>query len=1265
MPSEPTEIMSPSPSRLGLQSGAEPTLQQLADANPEIMRRLSRLDPFQAATAFGGLLTFPELQGNCFRIEPLVHLALMAAEGQGTPADSFIRFAFRALGDGFCGRMEDPPEDVFVGTVRTPRGNFRVLGGIWEGNAFYLQRFLNIVEAMPDGPGYDDLRDAIYALLTLSDLVCERAGLERHQLGAVVPALRLSTKALGLLGTKARRIRFTITELAQAGISPAQLAPFLFTPNDRHLLAAQKVGFSSLERRPLIRTQDHISLVLPTATSAAIRYHVIERLDTAGMRAALGRAIANEYTQHFSDVPLLGGRRGTPISFRTTDQGAVASVISTVDTGRYLHAIFFTDNLADFDQEGLAGFNNCSDFVGSAITSYVTNAYGTASTQADFVDGITLVVNCGVGRGFLLPFEQPDHPNWTIEFISAYDLDTLSWTPRFQPLSLWRLLAAAQRVEQLGINLQNVSGLLNLAAWARSLDGHIVPHSDLPDDFGSDDSGAFLMVQQNMQRDLRHEVAIHHDARAVRDMRGRWIPVRRDHESMFADDEAAPLYASEIANDEGWLMSVYLAPARAWWAEASVPDDTPRAIAFERWRMIATWLRRAVPKLDQLPRLPAGPVKWRAVFEAASGGLRGQGPERSYEEARAGITVTIDRATATVTTTASPAFEDAIYHPENIAERALVDAILEGVLALAGASQDDRPTLLGSVVTSPLARQTHGFAARTVRHFVHHRLGRHVIKIDADDDAAIRLGLGWSIRNRTLGGQLSGKEETIAYLKTLVAAIEDKLCEDLGAFNQEALLKRVLLNHETAASDRDRWRLSSAALLALHPDTDSTLAIIGNHEMELSAVFQASRVLMEIAICESPVDGGREPGDLDLSRLMAKAILIFHMGGWTDAILWDVMEPTIRITALGDVHAKFDYVADVIAPHARETSNVRTREAADDYAENLKQPEGTMSASGVVDQLFLDAWEEEYGTTLEDMRMFVDWLESRSIEREEPVMCLMRADFENVAAKGIVLLPEVVTKLLDRMTLPGRLKWRDVPAEFDDRDRQPWRYRRRLSVMRRPILKVGLGRTERYMVAPGMVRDSFKYLFANYIRGDFPSHQLSPKMRSWAAREADARGKAFTKEVAEVLRKLGWEAECEVKLTKIFGHGLDRDYGDVDVLAWRPDERRILIIECKDVQFKKTYGEICEQLADFRGELRGNGKPDYLLLHLNRMDILNENLGKVRSYLKLKAADTILESRLVFRNPVPMKYALKRLSERVTVSLFDEIPSWAQHVDAI
>jgi hypothetical protein len=38
------------------------------------------------------------------------------------------------------------------------------------------------------------------------------------------------------------------------------------------------------------------------------------------------------------------------------------------------------------------------------------------------------------------------------------------------------------RLAQFGVHLMNVNGLLNLYAWFESLEGHLIPHGQFPDD---------------------------------------------------------------------------------------------------------------------------------------------------------------------------------------------------------------------------------------------------------------------------------------------------------------------------------------------------------------------------------------------------------------------------------------------------------------------------------------------------------------------------------------------------------------------------------------------------------------------------------------------------------------------------------------------------------------------------------------------------------------------------------------------------------------
>lgn len=173
--------------------------------------------------------------------------------------------------------------------------------------------------------------------------------------------------------------------------------------------------------------------------------------------------------------------------------------------------------------------------------------------------------------------------------------------------------------------------------------------------------------------------------------------------------------------------------------------------------------------------------------------------------------------------------------------------------------------------------------------------------------------------------------------------------------------------------------------------------------------------------------------------------------------------------------------------------------------------------------------------------------------------------------------------------------------------------------------------------------------------GEIPQSQaVSWAMRKWIGHANNVQRTEFNSAVAVRLEELGWRTRKEVKLTGLLGRRLDRNYRDVDVLAWRPDLGRVLAIECKDLQFNKTLGEVAEQLADFRGEIRPDGKADHLKRHLDRLDVLNAHAAEIAKELKL-SSPMKLEAHLVFRNPVPMQFAWDRMANKIRLSLFSAL----------
>ena len=1217
----------------------------------DLNRRMQSLAPLAAAVAFGGLLTVPELGSNTIRIEMLIHAALALGRGKARLDGKLAEEAFRHLGVGDCGRMEDPSEDVLVGTVRTSQGNFRVLQGIWEGSCFYLQRFLDVAEAMPDGADFNAIRSAVTALLRLSEAVCERGSLRRFELGADYPVSKLPRGKMAGWLARGQVLRFTQRDLAALGVDKAALQPFIFDVRFPERLADEPAGNTSLERLPLVVDGQDICLVLPTAVSAAIRYFIMGELERAGRIRSFHRALMVAYTALFRATAVLGGSMAPSIPFSPAT--GFGEALWEFDTGYYLHFLFFMGSLEGIATEGLASFDHQLFGAGEDFDRALRRARDDAVRKPGFRAGVSLIVGCGVGRGAVVGFGTEDLPDWRVVSCPAHDLVTLSETADFKASSLWRILDAREKAAGMGLELQNVNGLLNLVAWARDLDGHIVPHGQLPDDFVEPQRPAMVMIVPNAQRALRHEAAVAHDLRVETFVDGQRLRIRREAHNLFADDDVMPLYASEDMGRTGKPYSVFLGERHVWWAYTATDPNAIDIIAYERWHTVGTWLTRAAAVLDGLSGLPGGPLLWDAVFENASAELRAIPSRRTYEDARWAIRISVDRATSTVTTVIGSAYEDAQFHEENIAERALVAAFIHGVALLAGHPSPEiaEAEFLPLIVRNPSARHGHAFSASGFRDQVRPSLRGRVATIGRETDAFIRLGLGWAVHERSQGARLAGKADCNAFLNALVMHIEREIVRDSQQYDRHAMLSLLLENHERAASDRDQWRRTAAAVVGLHGDSPETRQILIERQFKLNAVFQTCRTLAEIALCECRTDGGLTPSKLDLELLMARAALLFNVGGWSDSIHWDLMKPELRVTPLGDVHANFDFHDAVVLPHARMMTGSRIEDAIDNYAENLAEPTVTAASGDRLEGDFGEAWADQFGATLDQTRLFVDYVENLGVEAGSAVLTLPRSRIADaqVGIGGDLLDDVTKENLLQRLTLRTRPSWRQVPEGFTDRDRQPWRFRRRLSLIQRPIMQIDDLPDPTLVVAPGLVRDALVQMAGLLHRGDLPGNQLAPKMLAWRSRVTGARGTAFAKEVAATLASDGWETRVELNVTELLRRGFDRDYGDVDVLAWRRDSKRVLIIECKDLQFSKTHGEIAEQLADFRGEVRPNGRRDELRKHLDRMEIIRLHLRKLSSFVGIDDLPD-LESHLVFRHPVPMEFALRKMSEQVTVS---------------
>lgn len=1191
-----------------------------------------------SVAAAGGLLTVPKLQANTVRLEAICHLIVASAAGKKKPNNQDAARWFKQVGQVFA-HMEDAAEDVFVARVHMDGRNYRVLEGLAEANGHHLQHMLTAVENMPDHSVYGALKQSCRAVLALSDLVCVRAGLDAFCLGGEYGSDALPVDDLPTLKTLAARVTFSDSDLAVAGISRRTLGGFCLPPTKRDV-GFGGYGDSALERQPLIDFGDEIVVALPSAMATAIRRAVIETCQNTGAEFALRTGLLIAQTDELSLNPAISRIDITPTEMKP-DSAVVPSEPVEFQPGLWFQLILLTDDFSGFRQTGFSQ-PGPSDETNAELQQAIDAAASEIKTRPGFKLGFSLIVLCGFGRGQLVEFTRPGH--WLAEGISSYDLDVLGWRHDFTIAELLKFLIAEGTAAHMGFPLMAINGLLARIAFAYDNNGHVVPHEAMPD--GTD--GATLVVPTNAHLRLRAEHHARFDKHAVSDPAGDVLVIRRKDGGKRSPENTQRVYVSHLDARALRYRGAWRSGNRTWWIE-TIPSGA-RSYLYPVFEMQMVWMERLAPILARhIPGLP-NVLTWKLVTPAWPNIRSEEIDPRPREELKAAILASCDHDGSVVTTEIGLPFFHGLSHPSNVSEVTLIEAFLAQVVTLADGAEVDLDELVREIVPSPEARQLHAFAPQDFRDHVRESVSRNIVEISRFDDASQRLGLGWHGLPRP-GGAVHGRDECTKVLNAITTAAEEMFCGHLRQFERRALIRRVVENHEASIVDKSRWERTSGAVLDLSANPQETREEVYESILKANATGQASRVILEAALCECPVGVGFEVADFDLSNLMALAMMIHHLGGYSDAIRYEGMRPEIRISPAGEVQIDVSFFDAIVTPVGESFVSGQIDRSRRDYSELLHDPAPFTEeqATDRTDARFAAAWEAEMGVSLASFRTALEALEDRLVETGKAWEVLPRPALLEYLAEHVDCAEQFVASL----ELLPRSGWKTIPQPFTDQDRQPRRFRRRLSAARRPILRLEPPPESDVVIVPGMIRDAFAVLIHNFYYGQYDLSSIATReMRSWREHIVAKEAEEFEERVVTRLQSFGWQAKRRVTFPQVLGRKLSEDPGDIDVLAWHPDGR-VMLLECKDLQFAKTSSEIAKQLYKFRGKTDEKGRPDLLGKHLKRMELARENAAAFQSYLKLSRVH--IDGALVFAHTVPMSFAAERIGHAVTLLTYDQL----------
>lgn len=1212
----------------------------------EIQELFRRYDPVLLAASFAGLTTYPELQSNAFRLESLIHSSLLYAKGSKKPKKQVIEKAFKLFSKSSLSHQEDPAEDVFVSLVNFQGQSFLIFEGLWEGNAFHLQRFLDVIEDMPDENWFLELKKCVWALLILSDVTIKRKGLTRYTLGNQERLSEIPTTLVENFSSLNNSVKFSNYDLRELGIKIDDVFYFLFNIEHTSNLSKQILGETDLEKQPLVYNGHEIYILLPSAIGIAIRRLVIDKVAANNQLGVLEKSIASSYGRLFNDLHILGNLPNPSLKFsrNQTMHLLLAEALIDIDNGRPLHLIFLVDDFSNIESGWINSRNLNAKEIGTELSNNILRTKQFVKNIPNYKEGITLIVGCGWGRNFGFDFPTGEEGDWKIEVILAYDLAMFSLSPGMEALTFYRLLEAREKIESENVELMNLNGLLNLYGWAQELNYHLVPHEQMQD--APYDSKLIVPISQNSLLKIRQEAYLAWDEHIKVNPNGEPVHVmKKGGTSYFEEDTFKPLYFSKDDVKKHQLKAVYEGKHFDLWCSLYTSLTSNNSLTFRIFDAACNWLHRTVQVLEQiLPLLPEKQIIWNLYFDELI--LANDYPEPiSYKELQ--NLIVIDYSHKSIDVTFKKRFIDGFAGKENSAEKCIVWSLVKGVCLIVenNFSDEQIEMIVDQIVTDSDAKSLHLFSAKTYFDYIQDTLPEEIV-INRFDDATMRVGLGWLVQSPENGNQIIGIKNCTSFLRELSNRIWEKIKTLLVILDREQLIEKLLLNLEAIRKENRTWNNTIKAVLAQHDDKSKAMEVASRKLSELNGASLSSRLVIEMALCECPIDGGKIAGEIEISKLMAYASMLHHLGGWSDAIYKECMDAEIIISTLGEILFDHSFDDAVISKYGLAVNNKMLSHHAEKYDKLFVLSDTVATVEESFEKQFLEAWNDEYGFTIDECLDFLDYLEEIAVKQNLAVIKVTEAE----------LVPDNIPKtriqtILQSLVLYPRVSWDNTPDGFEAKDWYPWKFRRRLSLVSRPIVKLDNLSDPIYLIAPASIRESFRYLVRGAYEAEFDDKfYFSINMRKWNGDKRNFYGHDFNKQVANKLSEFGWQTKPDIFITEILNKSFEKDFGDIDVLAWDKVSGRVLAIECKDLLFAKTYGEIANQLSEFRGI----GEKDRLKKHLDRIELLNKNLLTVQKYLGLEKIQTI-EIVLVFSNVVPIAYMKNEILHNINIKLFSEL----------
>lgn len=1181
----------------------------------EIVEIIKPYDPIDLLAKVAVLQFYPENASHSIRLEALAHAINCIPYQPGKPKISRHKLSHilnePPLGKGDIQYQEDPTSNAFTEAFTFYGGSYIVFPGPDTDATFILKNLNYTIFFSETFIPFKEFRDKVSAmnlgLLSISNFLAQRMGLVRN----ILPVIKSRSVHIPYdIDKKASLVTFSFEELE--GLLYSQevvheyIEPFI---QDFGLLTSDSYSFqnSPLHSHPLIRFEDLIIVSEPWMLLATLRQHILlaakefNLLDllSIGYKATVLHSIGSSLhrlgykeTRYKFDQPKL--------------EIEIQESVWELDTDKVLYVAAVFDDFRDYT--GVEVFEDKLDKnQGEAIDERLAYVEQKLYADTNNLRGVFyLIVQVGIGRSTIMGLNFDKTKKKTIATgLSARELNILSVLFPSERFLLYKFAKAQQAIRDSA----------KVIAWSTLDEFSIYRENHFSFYLSDDPKPTMLSFAPGSELGIIKEYLERVDIHAVRSHKSKgWLEVEN-----YYHYRSCPIYSPIIFNPQEFSLIVEL-PNITFWVTTHVDPEqndqtSEKRDPFALVDLISYWLWQFYGFCpDCFTQIYLDdPLHFNVIINK----------ENNHDERERKIPLVSTDFPSNHEMEISISLEaiNLINTPDNSGELKIVGHVLRGfseVLAKngwaeqAGKILDQLPVFIDLEKFFPMKKKVL-FINPSINPTMLPGNPVEFRKIQDADISNILDEEGEFIKGKfqLTPGPIPNSQHSII-LNNIVEYLFEKVASTIDDLDPEHLLDFLVTHCEAIVFERSNRQLTIPTQLACFGTTQDLVDQLNQEIPNIDEAALSCRFLIEYVVARPP--NGKKPISFEVyDQLMALTSEIIARANQSDMAkygLFDFGFAFLKSGRLGFNRSEFNSKLYTFQNH-RSSDDIN--KAGENFHRGWKErPEIDPKDFPLEVRELNQAFEAEFGIKFSDLSLFISELGNLSLDIGQGQYKTMEYDtLVDQLSKILHWSQEKTMQVVNFLSLEPRDEFLNPPEPFSKTDVYPWRMGRGLSYMRRPLLIVMKNYQKNICWGVRHLFASSDYLLQAVVSGRLQDRNSSKAMQEFIGKNSTKKGEEFNQRVFDACASL--PGVLSRKMVK----GINRkrigypgpDLGDIDVMVFFPNKRKIVVIECKDLEIARNAIEMSHELeALFTGN---NKKESTVTKHNKRSKWIKDNLPSV------------------------------------------------------